>query len=287
MRAVPCAAASAASRRRPAWSDDVRRNAAAAAFGDPRFQPLTAAEWAGSAGRGLAARHARSRCRACAPGPTRCRAAAAACRRRDPGMARPAGRPSCRRSGRQLPRAAATSCAALLRKAGLPARLLGRRPEAVALPRAALRGRSAGRPAMKTPYSESVRPALVAPAGRRPHAVRPLPARLPAARRPARPVLRARAPGRRDGAHHLRPQFGLLRRPDREEAAQPLPTRQPVLSLRHRRLQPGLQVLPELGHLQEPRDGPPAWTRPRPQRIAEAARRRPAAAAWPSPTTTR
>ena len=25
--------------------------------------------------------------------------------------------------------------------------------------------------------------------------------------------------------------------------------------LRHRRLQPGLQVLPELGHLQEPRDG--------------------------------
>ena len=27
--------------------------------------------------------------------------------------------------------------------------------------------------------------------------------------------------------------------------------------LRHRRLQPGLQVLPELGHLQEPRDGPP------------------------------
>ena len=41
-----------------------------------------------------------------------------------------------------------------------------------------------------------------------------------------------------------------------------------VLSLRHRRLQPGLQVLPELGHLQEPRDGPPAR-----RRLARADRR--------------
>ncbi|MCK7497974.1 MAG: hypothetical protein MZW92_50065 [Comamonadaceae bacterium] len=37
--------------------------------------------------------------------------------------------------------------------------------------------------------------------------------------------------------------------PDREEAAQPLLSRQQRALLRHRRLQPGLQVLPELGHL--------------------------------------
>ena len=62
-------------------------------------------------------------------------------------------------------------------------------------------------------------------ARRRPHPVRPVPARLQAARGPARPVLRAQARRRRDGAHHLRPLVGLLRRPDREEAAQPLLSR--------------------------------------------------------------
>ena len=38
-------------------------------------------------------------------------------------------------------------------------------------------------------------------------------------------VLRAPARRRRDGAHHLRPLVGLLHRPDREEAAQPLLSR--------------------------------------------------------------
>ena len=43
--------------------------------------------------------------------------------------------------------------------------------------------------------------------------------------------------------------------PDREEAAQPLPARQRGPVLRHRGLQPRLQVLPELGHQQVARDG--------------------------------
>ena len=42
----------------------------------------------------------------------------------------------------------------------------------------------------------------------------------------------------------------VLRGPRGEEAAQPLPARQRCAVVRHRRLQPGLQVLPELGHLQ-------------------------------------
>ena len=59
----------------------------------------------------------------------------------------------------------------------------------------------------------------------RAHPVRRLPARLPAARGPARAVLRPR-PGRRpDRARHLRPLDRVLRRPGREEAAQPLPAR--------------------------------------------------------------
>ena len=64
--------------------------------------------------------------------------------------------------------------------------------------------------------------ALVASARRRAHPVRPVSARLPAARRPARHVLRAPARRRRDGARDLRAQLGLLHRPDREEAAEPL-----------------------------------------------------------------
>ena len=47
------------------------------------------------------------------------------------------------------------------------------------------------------------------------------------------------------GAHHR-----LRRRPHREEAAQPLPARHADPLVRHRRLQPRLQVLPELGHVQ-------------------------------------
>ena len=84
----------------------------------------------------------------------------------------------------------------------------------------------------------------------RARAVRRLPARLPDARRPAGHVLRARMRGRRGGAHDLRPLQRLLRRPDREEAAQPLPPGHRRALVRHRRLQPGLPLLPELGHQQ-------------------------------------
>ena len=89
--------------------------------------------------------------------------------------------------------------------------------------------------------------------------VPPLPALLPYAGRPARPLLRApRARGRRGhGAHRLRPLDRLLRRSDREEAAQPLPAGLVGAVVRHGRLQPRLRLLPELGHLQEPRDGAP------------------------------
>ena len=53
-----------------------------------------------------------------------------------------------------------------------------------------------------------------------------------------------------DRAHDLRPVERLLRRPDREEAAQPLPARLGGALVRHRRLQPRVPVLPELGHLE-------------------------------------
>ena len=46
---------------------------------------------------------------------------------------------------------------------------------------------------------------------------------------------------------------GLLRRSDREEAAEPLPAGNPGPVVRDRRLQPGVPLLPELGHLQVPR----------------------------------
>ena len=44
---------------------------------------------------------------------------------------------------------------------------------------------------------------------------------------------------RRDRAHHVWPLVRVLRRPDREEAAQPLPARLAGAVVRHRRLQPG------------------------------------------------
>ena len=72
----------------------------------------------------------------------------------------------------------------------------------------------------------TVRHEVLARARRRPRAVRRVPARVQAARRPARRVLRARPGGRRGRAHDLRALERLLRRPDREEAAQPLPSRQ-------------------------------------------------------------
>ena len=60
---------------------------------------------------------------------------------------------------------------------------------------------------------------------------------------------------RRDGADDLRPLVGLLHRPDREEAAQPFLSRFLGVLVRDGRLQPRLQVLPELGHLEVARDG--------------------------------
>ena len=53
-----------------------------------------------------------------------------------------------------------------------------------------------------------------------------------------------------DRPHHVRAIERLLRRPDREEAAEPLPARLGGAVVRHRRLQPRVPVLPELGHLQ-------------------------------------
>ena len=103
-------------------------------------------------------------------------------------------------------------------------------------------GRSGGRGPVPRP--------LLACARRRAGAVRRLPAAVQAARGPARAVLRPGAQRRPDGADHLRPLERLLHRSHREEAAQPLPARHAGPVVRHRRLQPDLQVLPELGHLE-------------------------------------
>ena len=82
--------------------------------------------------------------------------------------------------------------------------------------------------------------------------MRRLPQGVPAERRPARPLLRARAPGRRDRPHELRPEQRILRGPDREEAPEPFLPGLVRPLVRHGRLQPGLPVLPELGHLEVP-----------------------------------
>src|SRR5262249_9230619 len=81
---------------------------------------------------------------------------------------------------------------------------------------------------------------VLAPPGGRPGAVRPVPALLQAARGPARLLLRARLPGRRGRADHLRPLQRLLRRSDREEAAVPLPARHAGAVVRHGGMQFGL-----------------------------------------------
>src|ERR687888_599304 len=91
---------------------------------------------------------------------------------------------------------------------------------------------------------------VLAPARGRPYPVRRLPSSLQAARGPARPLLRPRVRRRRGRAHDLRPLERLLRRPDREEAAEPLPARKLRPLLRDGGLQPLLPVLPELGHLE-------------------------------------
>ena len=80
--------------------------------------------------------------------------------------------------------------------------------------------------------------------------LRPLPAGVqPQAGRP-RLLLRPPEPRRRDGADDLRAEHRVLHRPDREEAAEPFLSRHERPVVRHGRLQPRLQVLPELGHLE-------------------------------------
>ena len=77
--------------------------------------------------------------------------------------------------------------------------------------------------------------------------------------------------GDRDGADDLWAFVGLLHRSDREEAAQSFLPGLKRAVVRHRRLQPRLQVLPELGHQQD-RATWTAWpTRPRPEAIAAGA----------------
>jgi pyruvate formate lyase activating enzyme len=83
-------------------------------------------------------------------------------------------------------------------------------------------------------------------------------------------VLRAGAGGRPGRTHLVRPVERLLRRPGGEEAAEPLPARLVGALVRHRRLQPGLQVLPELGHQQVAGDRHPRRRR-LPDALARAA----------------
>ena len=67
--------------------------------------------------------------------------------------------------------------------------------------------------------------------------------------------------------------LGFLRRPDREKTAQPFLSGQQRVLVRHRGLQPRLQILPELGHLQIARSSTSSPTRPRPEAIARTAQK--------------
>ena len=78
----------------------------------------------------------------------------------------------------------------------------------------------------------------------------------------------------------------VLRRPDREEAAQPLPPGHVRAVVRYRRLQPGVPVLPELGHLEVEGDRH-ARRRGHARRDRAARTRARVRRAWRSPTTTR
>jgi len=55
---------------------------------------------------------------------------------------------------------------------------------------------------------------------------------------------------RSDRTYDLRALIGLLHRPNREEAAQSLPSGHASPVLRHSWVQPDLQICPELGYLQ-------------------------------------
>ena len=88
------------------------------------------------------------------------------------------------------------------------------------------------------------------PVARRPaRALQPVRPSLRDPARQARRLQRAREPRRHALHPGLRQHHRPARRPDREEAALPLPARQPRLLHRHARLQLPLRVLPELGDL--------------------------------------
>ena len=164
-------------------------------------------------------------------------------------------------------------------------RALTTRPPSLASGRTLSRGEVRDREATSDEHDGSHE--VLARARRRPHPVRRVPARVQAARRPARALLRPRPRGRPDRAHDLRPVERVLRRPDREEAAQPLPARHVGALVRHRRLQPRLPVLPELGHLEVEGDRHARRRGRRPRRIADGRGASSAAGASRSPTTTR
>ena len=101
-------------------------------------------------------------------------------------------------------------------------------------------------------------------------------------------VLRARAGTTTStgGAHDLRPLERLLRRSDREEAAQPLPARHVGALVRHGRLQPRLPASARTGTSPSQARSTRSPTRRR-RRRSPARPTSSGAAASPSPTTTR
>ena len=140
---------------------------------------------------------------------------------------------------------------ALMRKAGLPADGWNAN---VKLARYTVSKFSERAPLPLMNHERLSRP-LVACAVRRTHPVRPVSARLPAARRAARRLLRAPAQERCDGVDDVRALVRILHRSDRKEAAQSFLSRIEGAVVRNRRLQSRLQVLPELGHFEVARDG--------------------------------
>ncbi len=127
------------------------------------------------------------------------------------------------------------------------------------------------------------------PLDERARALHPLPARLPACAR-ARPASAscARTAAARLVTTAWGRSTGFAVDPDREEAARPLPARLDRPLLRDGRLQPGLPLLPELGHLQGAAGRPaPPRTAGRPIAGGGAGAARRARPGSPSPTTTR
>ena len=91
---------------------------------------------------------------------------------------------------------------------------------------------------------------LLVDAARRPDPLHALPALLPHGRRSGGLLLHPPEPRRQAGAARLRALDRVRDRSDREEAAQPFLPGDARAQLRHGGLQPRLQVLPELGHLE-------------------------------------